>query len=235
MFNYIDIILIAIIGITAFAGYKLGLVKMAVSLLSFFVAVGVALFFYKPLAVILTENTKIDDYIINHIIQSGDTYKKEDKSDEKLENSQLTLVSGDTTTSFSLDSVLGGLPDVIIQNLDLEDAKAKAKYEIAKKASELIMNLLSLIVIYFFVRITLLVASILLTGLMKNIPILNKINEVLGLLLGIILGIVEVYILFSLITFLSSIADLSSLVGAIKASFIAKFLFENNLLIKLLF
>jgi len=234
MLSYIDLILIVVVGITAFAGYKLGIVRMAVSLLSFFVAIGVALFFYKPLALILTEKTPIDDYIISHIVQSGDSIKKTNETPVVVETPALS--SGDSISQANnIESLLSGLPNVLVENLNLEETKNKAKYEIAKKASEIIMNILSLIIIYLVVRITLFVASILLTGLMKKIPVLNKINEVLGLFLGIIVGAIEIYIIFAIITFVSSIIDISGFVGAIKASAIAKILFENNLLINLLF
>ena len=75
MFNIMDIIVIIIILLSVLLGYKKGFVRTAMNLLSFFVAIGLALMFYKPLAIILTENTGIDDWIIDNLTNKAENEK----------------------------------------------------------------------------------------------------------------------------------------------------------------
>ena len=77
MFNIMDIIVILIILISVFVGYKKGFIRTVVSLLSFFVAISMALLFYKPFAVILSENTTIDDWIIENIVSKENGTEEE--------------------------------------------------------------------------------------------------------------------------------------------------------------
>jgi len=133
-----------------------------------------------------------------------------------------------------ISNAFNEFPDIIIEKLDLETIKNNYKHEMAVKISELIMNLLSLIVIYLVVKITLIIATFLLNGMMK-LPILKQINEILGLLFGAIIGFVELYVAFAVFTLVSSITDISFIIDAIQASLIARIMFENNLIIKLLF
>ena len=240
MFNVMDVIVMAIILISVFFGYKKGFVKSAISLLSFFVAIGLAVTFYKPLAIILTENTTIDDWIIEGIISSNNMINSE-------ENLEAVYNSGDITQDVStnaeneigenstiISNVFSELPAVITQNFNIEEIKNNAKEEIAYQTSELIMNLLSLIIIYVIVKTTLFVAMIVLNGIMQ-IPVLKQLNEILGMAFGAVIGFSQVYIAFAVITFISSICDIAVAIEMIKASSFASVLFENNVIINLLF
>lgn len=230
MFNIIDVIVILIILLSVFMGYKKGFIKTVINLASFFVAIALALMFYKPLAVILTENTEIDDWIISNIASS-----EEEKTinEENIEND---FVSNDDVAENDnkILDILNNLPSTITENAGLEEIKNNAKQEIAYKVSELIMNLLSLILIYVVVKVTLLIASIVLNGIMQ-IPVLKQLNEILGMAIGAVIGFIQIYMVFAVMTFLSSVCDLSIAITAIKASAFASILFENNIIIKLLF
>lgn len=243
MFNIMDIIVLAVIVIAGFIGYKNGCVKTVIRLLSFFVAIGLALLFYKPLAVILTENTSIDDWIIEKIVSTEVTENEKQEISEGNIDDDLNDVEATTNETEKneveenndlLYNILGHLPDIFSENFNFNEATENAKHELATQVSELIMNLLSLIIIYVIVKVALFVAMFIIDGIMK-IPVLKQLNEVLGLIVGAIVGVMQLYVAFSVITFISSITDISFVVDSIKASMIARVLFENNLIINLLF
>ena len=225
MFNLIDVIVIAVILISTFVGYKRGFVKTVLSFLSFFIAIGVSLAFYKPLAVILTEKTTIDEWVIEKI----ETVKE--VSGDKVEEVALAKTENEQNNPMS---VIEDLPSAVIEKLDVNSIKNNIRHEIALKVSELIMKLLSLIIIYLVVKVTLIVAGLLLGGLMK-LPILKQLNEILGMSFGVALGFIEIYVVFAIFTFISSITDISFIIDAIKSSAFASMMFENNLIIRLLF
>lgn len=223
--NLIDIIVLAVILIMGFIGYKRGLIKTAIGLCSFFIAIAVSLMFYKPLAIILTEKTQIDEWIVENL------EKKAQDSPEKLPEETEPEVEEE---ELNVQNALEKLPGAILEKIDLSSAKAAIVHEMAVKAAELIMNLLSLISIYLVIKITLFIAELLLSGLMK-LPVLKQVNEILGMCLGAVMGFIDIYIAFAIITFVSSITNIAFIVDPIKASAIAKYMFENNLIIKLLF
>ena len=62
--NYlIDLILIAIIGLFTFIGYKKGLIKVAFGLVSFILAIVISVVLYKPVSNFIINYTPIDDNI----------------------------------------------------------------------------------------------------------------------------------------------------------------------------
>lgn len=239
MFNIMDIIVILIILISVFVGYKKGFIRTVVSLLSFFVAISMALLFYKPFAVILSENTTIDDWIIENIV-SKENGTEEEYFLEESKNKQESEITENGENQEKDDGIntfleiIEILPNTITNNVDIEEIKDNTREEIAYKISELIMNLLSLILIYVVVKVTLLVATFVLNGIMR-IPVLKQINEICGMAIGAVIGFTQIYIAFAVITFISSICDISNVISMIKISAFARILFENNLIINLLF
>ena len=76
----IDIILIAIIALTTFIGYKKGLIKVAFGLISFLLAIVIAIILYKPISNFIINYTTLDDKIeetVENKIASSDSIKEE--------------------------------------------------------------------------------------------------------------------------------------------------------------
>lgn len=230
MFNLIDVILIGVVALAGFVGYKAGFVKTVISFLSFFIAIALAFAFYNPLAVILTEQTEIDDWIENKIINYGIS------GDQMTSGDTVVQVKAETDIEEKKDvrEVLSSLPSFVSESLDIDGVKTNIKHEIAKKTSELIMKVLSLIMIYVVVKVTLLIASILLGGVMK-LPALKQLNEILGMSLGAVIGFANMYVVFAIFTLISSITNIDFVIDAIKSSLLASVMFENNIIIRFLF
>lgn len=66
----IDVILIAIVLLSAFLGYKKGLVKLGATLFAGIIAIIITIIIYKPVSVIIINNTPIDEKIEDAIIQN---------------------------------------------------------------------------------------------------------------------------------------------------------------------
>ena len=69
MWIIIDLIVVGIIALFTFLGYKQGLVKAAIKILSFLIAIVVAFTLYKPVSNLVINNTTIDDNIKSVIIE----------------------------------------------------------------------------------------------------------------------------------------------------------------------
>lgn len=69
MWIIFDLLIIGIVGVSTFIGYKQGLVKALIKIFSFVIAIVISLALYKPVSNIIIKNTAIDDNIKNAIIE----------------------------------------------------------------------------------------------------------------------------------------------------------------------
>ena len=79
----IDFTVISFILLSIFYGYKKGLVKVGIRLVSFLIAIVITFVLYKPISMII-ENTTIDEIIQNTLIDKIDT--KDKSNNEYIEN-----------------------------------------------------------------------------------------------------------------------------------------------------
>ena len=76
----IDIIIIAILFLSIFLGYKKGLIKLVFNLCAFLIALIVTFILYRPISAIVINNTDFDENIKQTILEKGITEKKEDSN-----------------------------------------------------------------------------------------------------------------------------------------------------------
>ncbi len=75
----IDVILVAIILLSAFLGYKKGLVKLGAKLFAGIIAIIVTIIIYKPVSEMIIKNTSIDEKVRDTIIQNATNIMEENK------------------------------------------------------------------------------------------------------------------------------------------------------------
>lgn len=100
--NYlIDLIIIALIALFTFIGYKKGLIKVAFGLVSFILAIVISVLLYKPVSNFIIEYTPIDDYIesaVSERLDSPETTAEETENIvsnyfENIKNASTAMVS----------------------------------------------------------------------------------------------------------------------------------------------
>lgn len=85
--NYIiDIILLGILVLSTFVGYKRGLIKVAFHLISFFLAIFVAIILYKPISTFVIDYTPLDDKIEEAVEEKLSSNISQDEIDNLLSN-----------------------------------------------------------------------------------------------------------------------------------------------------
>lgn len=144
-----DLIVVAIIALFTFLGYKQGLVKAAIKILSFFIAIIVALVLYKPISNIVIKNTSIDDNIKNTIIEKIRPEGMEENQKVSVEDSLTKKIVGEADNTIE---------------------------EIANAFSVKLIETSVLLLLYIVIRIVLKFVSAL-TDLITNLPILKQINK----------------------------------------------------------
>ena len=208
----VDLIIIAIVLLFVFIGYKKGLTGSLIKLLSFVIAVALAFMLYKPVANAIIENTEIDDNIKEAITR---TFNQEDNNEKEGEkNIPLTMVEN--------------------INNEIENATNEVKTTIIEETTKTIINVASAIVIYIIVRIILLIISLFASQITK-LPLIKQADEIGGIVYGAVEGIVIVYIALSIISLISVIWVDNIAVTAITKSVLGNMLYNNNIILKLLF
>ena len=90
------------------------------------------------------------------------------------------------------------------------------------------------IIVFILAKMILIVVK-LLTKFVTNIPIIKQVNEIGGLIYGILQGVIIIWILLALISLISPMIQDGVLLQNIQKAAIGNFFYENNLLLKWLF
>jgi len=145
----VDVIIVIIMLLSIFLGYRQGLIKAAIKIAAFFIAIVVALILYKPVSNIIINNTPVEDRIqsaiTNKILPEG-----ADPNSEVQENNDI--------------------PSFII------NAAGNTVNSIAHALTVEIIQIVVLLLIFILVRFALKFITIL-ADLIAKIPILKQFNE----------------------------------------------------------
>lgn len=203
----VDLIIIAVVLLFIFLGYKKGLTGSLIKLLSFIIAIVVAFVLYKPVANAVIENTVIDDNIRT-------TLGVEDKTENTEENVPSTI----------MDNI----------NKEIENATDEVKANVIDHTTITIVNIGSGIVIFLAVRVILVLIS-LFAKILTDLPVIKQVDKLGGLAYGAIEGIVIVYAVLAVISLTSVIWANNAVVTAIAKSSLGEMLYNNNIILNLLF
>ncbi|MBQ9279594.1 MAG: CvpA family protein [Clostridia bacterium] len=232
----VDILALAIVVICALVAYFKGFVKTFFGFISAILALILAFVLYKPLAVYIKDSTDIDDWVYESIVSLN--IDKSKNNHETLETDETSLENdadfGTSGLSNKFLDMVDSLPASINESLNINEKKEQLVIEVATKVSETVVNVLAWLIIYIAIRIILLILMLVFDGIMQ-LPFLKTVNNVTGLIIGALMGIFRVYLLLALIYFISNVTDISGLVGAIQASTVVSHMYDNNLLINLIF
>ena len=210
----LDIILIGLIALSIFSGYRKGLIKVAVKLFAFLIALVVTLAFYRPVSNLIIEKTELDEKIQNVIIENG-TQEIEENNGE---------VKQDGFISYMQEYV--------------GDTVAKTQNEIVTNIAEVIsvkaINLIAIVGIFLLTRLALVVFT-LLSDIITKLPIIKQFNKLGGTIYGVLRGIVLVYFILAITFFIVSATGNNTILTLIDSSIITKFMYTNNLLLNIMF
>ncbi len=238
----IDLIAIIFLIGSAFMAYKKGFVKTFFGFISVILAILFACCFSKQLATHIKESTEIDEWIIESITSIGES------SSNEL-NKNYTILSGDNISgeiivenkeeeteelNGAIIDFIENLPEAVGNIIDIEDVKNQAISNISVKIADIVINILAWIIIYFAVRIIVAVITAIFDGIM-SIPILKSINNMTGLVIGLILGVFRIYLVLAIVYFIVNVANITFVVDIIQTSSIINAMYNNNLIINLIF
>ena len=211
----IDIVIVAIIALCLFLGYRRGLTGSLLKILSFVLAIVIAFILFKP----------VSNLVINHT-----------KWDDSLKTSIEQFITEKTSTPEEKSS----LPQVIVDYIDetmaqsVNEAKEVAIENTAQSVTNLIVNAGVWIAVFIIAGILLIFIKFI-TALIAKLPVIKQFDKLGGILYGILEAFVILYVLLAIISFIAPMINNAEFIDALNKSFIGSMLYNNNILLKILF
>ena len=211
----IDLVVIGIIAICIFSGYKKGLIGVLFTILSFQIALIIAFVLYKPISNAIIANTQIDETIQNAIMEKVLKNKTEEN---------ITPEQANNTSQIVIDYI----------NSYTNEIKNTGTEIVAKNLAEttigivvfILLLIISRIILYFFKAIF---------NIIAKIPIIKQVNKLGGIVYGVIKGLLIIYIILAITSLLATMLSDLEICKAINNSFITGYMYNNNLILKIIF
>ena len=203
----IDIILVLIVALSAFLGYKKGLVELGAKLFAGIIAIVITLIIYKPVGNIVIKNTSIDEKIENTILEKTPNVIDENS---KISDNKYIQDASDNAVSQVKEEVLP------------EQARNIA-VNVVYGATALILFIVSKIVLSIVISLANAVASL---------PILKQFNEVGGFLYGLVRGAIISLVLILVIGTIAKLNPNGSLSKNVESTYLLKEVYDNVVKIK---
>lgn len=214
----IDLIILGLILLCVFFGYKKGLTKCVIKILSFVVAIIIAVVLFKPISNFVINNTEIDDNIKNSIVQ---------------------IVEDDVSETGKVKED-AGLPKSIVNHINesietsVNETKQTVVNTVAEQISKTAVNVGVAIILFIVARIALIFVSAL-SSIITDLPIIKQFDKAGGIVYGLVEALIIIFIAFAIISFISPMIEGSGLIAAINKSIIGSVFYNNNLLMNIIF
>lgn len=230
--NWSDFLVIAIILIFGFIGIKNGFIYSIFKMISFFVASIVSVKCYPLLSNVL-DKTPVFGNIKSGILKNL-LLQQQSQSGAINQGAQSTagaVVDGLKLPGFLKEAIKGQLAKENVMNLvDVAGIMDK----VSEVLTHVVIDLLSLIVLFIAIRIGLIFLRFVLQGVAK-LPIFKQMDKLGGFAFGAIEGLLTVYIVFAIAMLFMSSPAFKGFFEAVETSAIAKLLYQNNFIVDWMF
>lgn len=216
----LDLIVIGIILLSTFLGYKKGLIGVAFKIASFIIAVIITLILYKPVSNIIIKNTTWDDNIQTTIYESI--------AGTNIEEGQKITKEETNLPSVVVNYINDGIEETI------QETKENVAQIVSQNLAKSIIQIITMLAIFIIARIALIFAKVLLEAI-AELPLIKQFNEAGGILYGILRGAVMIFVLLAIASFVLPMINQTTILSAIEQSFVTKFLYNHNIILMLFF
>jgi uncharacterized membrane protein required for colicin V production len=226
--NTADIFILVVIAFMALLGFYKGVIRMLFGLLGFVIAGIAAKMYYPQVSAYISENTGIFEKI-----RSGVFSRLEDYAAAHPGMLQGEWFTGDAP------SIGIGFPktieEMILNSEVIRDHAGEAVADVvtgfAEAFARLAVDALSILLIFIVVKIAVALIAWILDKLF-SLPIVRTFKHAGGLLIGLVEGLLAIYLLAILMIPVASTFPESYIVTQMQSSKFAVLFFENNLLLQ---
>lgn len=208
MSTIIDIVIIGIILLCIYGGYRKGLIGLAFSIVSFIAALIIAFILFSPISSYVINNTEFDDDIKNSIITNFNS-KNQTENDES--NFITTYV-----------------------DKQIDEAKGKTLEIVAIEISKICIKGIVFIGLFIIAKIVLVFFRVI-VDLIAKLPILKQFNKLGGIVFGLLKGLVITYGVLAVLLLVSPMFNNSKFFKELNNSFVGGMMYNNNIIVKMIF
>lgn len=212
-FNIMDVIVLAIAGLSVFFGFKRGFLRTVTGFASVVLSLVIATTLHPYVAEYMQE-TSLYDMIYDSTaaviqIPEEESGRLSDYGTYKL-----------------------NLPREFTDDMQeqIDTAAETVADSVAKTVADAAINIISMLLVFLAARLILHLIT-LIAGVVHKLPIIGFGDSLLGALFGLLRGMLLIYILFVFVTFTASVTPDNELVQAVKQSEFAKVMYHHNVLL----
>lgn len=208
----VDLVVLGIIILCIIIGYVRGLTGSLIKIVSFVLALIVAFILFVPVSNLIIDNTQID---------------------ENLEQSIRQMIVGENQSEE--ENMPTAITDYIGQKVGeaADSAKEAVADSTAEEVALTIVKAGTWVALFIVARILLILLRFI-TSLIAKLPVIKQFDKLGGIIYGLLEGLIIVYVLLAIISFASPMID-GEFITAIDESIVGSMLYNNNLLLKIIF
>lgn len=220
-FNWLFLVVLVVILLFAFAGYKRGLIKVAYSLFSLVLTIALSLAITPFIEDFLLEKTALYDTVkegfLNGLEQTADLPDPTQLQDTA---EQVKALESYHLPSFVNNEVVDNMKKQV-EILDFPDYLASYIAQLAVSAAAFLIGCILIKILVKIIFDTL--------DLIVKLPVLNAFNHSGGLILGFVQGLLIIWIFFVIITLLGGNSFGNDCMRMIKESVLLDWIYRNNI------
>jgi uncharacterized membrane protein required for colicin V production len=219
----IDAIVLGILILCIALGYRKGLTGSLLKIVSFVLALVIAFVLFKPVSNFIIDKTNWDESLeqgIRDAILSSNKQEEEMKPSSNEENQ-------------SMPSVMMEYINKTVENAGNE-AKEAVVDATARDVSITIINAGVWFALFLLARIILIFVKGL-ANIITSLPLIKQVDKLGGIVYGLVEAFVIIYGILAVVSFISPVVSGTGILEAIQKSFIGSAMYNNNLLLKLIF
>lgn len=236
--NWLLLLALAIIGVCAFAGWRVGFVKSVFSLLSTITVVILTILLSPIVTNLLKSNDTISGTIQSKLENVIDLSGVAENLSSEEEKDPTAFIDGLELPESIKKTIKNSLADTMEEKKEdaadfVGDKLNALEVYICELLTNIILNALGFFITFLLAAVGIAVLCFVL-DIISKLPVLHQINTVAGVALGALEGLVLLWIVFIVITMLGSTGFGQACMAMISESKILSFLYDSNLLSKIL-
>ncbi len=229
--NILAIIILAVLLLSTFSGYRNGFLKTVFSLVSWILVLAVCNIATPMVSEVLIETTEIDTFIqmtldakIEEVISS---------TMEEVGFSELPEVSLEGMKLEIPEELQASLPEEMKNLLlNIQSAEGTQVVDTAEFARK-IVNIISLLLVMVFTRVAFMVVSVVF-GIASKLPLIGPLDKMFGFVCGLGKGVIWSWVVLIIVSVLALTGTNTEWASYIAESQLLTWLQDNNVILNLL-
>ena len=252
--NWVLICVIGILAISAYTGWKKGVIRIVVSLLSLVATILLTIVLSPSIETLLKENTSVYDTLESKIYSSIIKDEQINNATNQVIGSEAEMASQYDENSEQIASYIDEITEAInlpenvavqikqavsdVNDLSLNSSmntvKDQVLIELATRFTAFIYSVIVHIVVFIIVLILLRILLVV-TDVVGRLPIIRQANHIGGCIAGVLEGLFIVWSLFTIVSLAGRTGFGASIIANINDNSFLSWINNNNIIIKSIF